>query len=85
MVLTTANGEPVLCICILAAKSLSVTDVKLFDYRESIPYDSRKTMEETMGEGKSLPEFTFYKFRGGLIPGLMYISLKVSISSEFLT
>ena len=53
--LTDATGEKVLCICILATKSLSVTDVKGFDYRASIPYDSSKTMEKNMGEGKALP------------------------------
>ena len=31
MGVTAATSEPVLCICILAAKSLSVTDVKGFD------------------------------------------------------
>ena len=71
MGLTAATGEPVLCICILAAKSLSVTDVKGFDYRASIPYDSSKTMEEKMGEGKVLPGLPVCKFRGKSIPGLM--------------
>ena len=52
MGMTTATGNPLLCIFILAAKSLSVTDVKGFDYRAYIPYDSSKTMEENMGEGK---------------------------------
>ena len=37
MGLTAATGEPVLCICILVAKSLSVTNVKGFYYRTSIP------------------------------------------------
>ena len=36
--------EPVLCICILVAKSLSDTYFKGLDYRASIPYDSSKTM-----------------------------------------
>ena len=31
MGLTYANGDPVLCICILTVKSLIVTDVKGFD------------------------------------------------------
>ena len=39
MGLTSATSETVLCICILAAKSLSVTDVKGFDYHTSIPYE----------------------------------------------
>ena len=30
MGLTATPGEPVLCICILDAQSLSVTDVKVF-------------------------------------------------------
>ena len=34
------TGDPVLCICILSTNSLTVTDVKVFDYRMSIPYDS---------------------------------------------
>ena len=55
--LTAATGDLVLCICILAAKSLSITDVKGFDYRASIPYDSIKTMEKNMGEVKALPGF----------------------------
>ena len=37
--MTTATGEPVLCIHTLAAKSLSVTYVKVFDYSAPIPYD----------------------------------------------
>ena len=41
---TAATGEPVLCIFNLAAKRLSVTDVKVFYYCESIPYDSGKTL-----------------------------------------
>ena len=45
MGMTAATSEPVLCTCILAAKSLFVTDVKLFDYRASIPNDSGKTRE----------------------------------------
>ena len=55
MGMTAATGEPVLCICILDAKTLSVTDVKGFDYRAKIPHDSSKTMEENLGEGKALP------------------------------
>ena len=55
MGMNTATGDPVLCICILAAKTLSVTDVKGFDYRAKIPHDSSKTMEENLGEGKALP------------------------------
>ena len=49
MGITDATGEPVLCICILAAQSLSVTDVKWFDYSASIPYGSSNTMKENMG------------------------------------
>ena len=48
MGLTAATGKPVLCICILAAKILSVADFKGFNYRASIPYDSSKTMEKNM-------------------------------------
>ena len=48
MGIAVATSAPVLCICILAAKSLSVTYVKEFDYCASIPYDSSKTMEENM-------------------------------------
>ena len=77
MGLTAAIGEPVLCIYVLAAKSLSVTDVKGFDYRASIPYDSINTMEENMGEVKALPGLKVCKFRVKLIPGLMCISPKV--------
>ena len=53
--LSAANSEPLLCIFIFYDKSLSVCDVKGFYYRASIPYDSSKTMEENMGEGKALP------------------------------
>ena len=85
MGLTSATGEPVLCICILAAKSLSVTDVKGFYYRAKFPYDSSKTMEENMGEGKTLPGLPVCKLRGKLIPGLMCMYPKGSISSKILT
>ena len=54
MGLTAATGEPVLCICILAAQSLSVADVKGLDYRASILCDSSKTIEENMVYIKSL-------------------------------
>ena len=58
MGLTDATGNLLLCICILSAKSLSVTDVKLLDYRASIPYDSSNSMEENIVEGKSFPGLT---------------------------
>ena len=76
MGMTDAAGETLLCICILAAKSLSVTDVKGFYYRAKIPYDSSKTMEENMREGKALPRLPVWKLRGELIPCLMYMSPK---------
>ena len=41
--LTAATCELVLCICILDAKTLSVTYVKGFDYLASIPYESGNT------------------------------------------
>ena len=85
MGLTATTGDTVLFICILAAKNLSVTGVKGFDYRTSIPYDSSKTMEENIGEGKALPGLPVWKFRGELIPGLMCMSPKGSIISEILT
>ena len=85
MVLTAATGEPVLFICILAERSLSVTEVKVFYYRASIPYESNKTTEENMGEGKALPGLLVYNFRGELIPSLMCMCPKGSISSEILT
>ena len=85
MGLTAATGEPVFCICILAAKTLIFTDVKGFDYRASIPYDSSNIMEENMGEGKALPGLTVYKFRGKLTPGLVFMSPKGSISPDILT
>ena len=62
---TTEIVEPVLCICILASKSLSVTDVKGFDYCTKIPSDSSKTMKENMWEGKVIPRLPVCKFRGG--------------------
>ena len=85
MDLTAATGEPVLCISILAAKSLSVTDVKGFDYRASIPYDSSKTTEENIGEGKAFLGLTVCKFRGKSIPCLICMYPKESISSKILT
>ena len=85
MGLTDATSDPVLCICILAAKILSFTDVKGFDNRISIPYDSIKTIEENMGECKALPNFPVCNFRGKFIPGLMCTSPKWSISSKILT
>ena len=71
MGMTDASGEPVICICILAAPNLSITDVKGFDYYTSIPYYSSNTMKEKMGEGKALPGFPVFNFRGKSIPGLM--------------
>ena len=85
MGLTSGTDKPLLCICILAAQSLSVTDFKGFGYRTYIPHDSSKTMEENMGERKALPGFPVCKFRGKLITGLMCMSPKVSISSYILT
>ena len=64
MGLTYVTGEPVLCIYILATKSLSITDVKGFDYRASILYDSSKTVEENMVEVKALHGLPVCKFRG---------------------
>ena len=55
MGLTASTSEPVLCLCILAAKSLSLTDVKGFYYCASIPYESSKTMKKNMVEVKALP------------------------------
>ena len=85
MGMTSATGEPVLFICILAAKTLSVTDVKGFYYPSYIPYDSINTMEGNKREGKALPGFPVCKFRGKLIEGLMYIPPKGSIISNILT
>ena len=73
MGLTAKTGKTVLYIWILAAKILSVIDVKGSDYRAFIPYDSSVTMEENMGEVKSLPGFSVCKFRRELITGLMFI------------
>ena len=84
MCLAATTGDPVLCIFILDTNSLSVTDVKGFDYHGYISYDSSKTMEENMGEGKALPGLPVYNFRGKLIPGLICMSPKGSISSEIL-
>ena len=64
MGLNDATGDPVLCICILAAQSLIVTGVKGLDYRVSIPYDSSNTMEGNIGEGKAIPGLPVCKFRG---------------------
>ena len=64
MGLTASTSDPVLCICILASQSLSVTDVKVFDYCASTPYESSKTTEEKMVEGKAIPGLQFCKFRG---------------------
>ena len=55
---------------------LSVTGVKGFYYRASIPYDSSNTMDENMGEDKSVPGLPVYKFRGKLILSLMCMSTK---------
>ena len=85
MGLTSATGDPVLCICILDTQSLSVTDFKGLDYCTSIPYDPSKTMEENMGDRKTLIGFPVWKFRGKSIPYLMCMSPKVSISSDILT
>ena len=63
MGMTDATGDPLLCICILAAKILSVTDVKVFNYCEYTPYDSSDAMEENMGEGKELPGLPVCNFR----------------------
>ena len=63
MGVNSITREPVLCICILAANVLSVTDVKVFDYCTSILYDSSNTMVGNMGEDKELPGLTVCKFR----------------------
>ena len=68
---TVTNSERVLFICILSAKSLSVTDVKGLNYRTYIPYDSGKIMEKNMGEDKAHPGLPVCKFRGKSIPGLI--------------
>ena len=85
MGMTAATGEPVLCMCILATKYLSITYIKGFDYRASIPYESINNMEGNMGEVKEIPGLPVCKFRGELIPGLMCMYPKGSISSEILT
>ena len=64
MGLTSETDEPVLCICILAAQILSVTDVKGFNYCTYIPYESSKTMEENMVEVKVLPGLPVCNFKG---------------------
>ena len=64
-----ATGETLLCICILATQSLSVTDVKVFKHHASIPYDSIKTTEENKGKGKAIPGLPVCNFRGKYIPG----------------
>ena len=48
----------------LGRNFLIVTDVKGFDYCAYIPYDSSKTVDKNMGEGKILPGLPFCKFRG---------------------
>ena len=85
MCLTAATSDPVLCICILYAKSLSVTDVKGFNYRASIPYESSKTMVGNMVKGKELPGLPVFKIRGKSIPDLMCMPPKGSIRSKILT
>ena len=67
MGITDAIGETVLCICILAAKSLSVTDVKGFDYRASIPYESSKTTEETWERSRHFLGFQSTSSGGDLL------------------
>ena len=85
MGLTSATGEPVLCISILASKIVSVTDVKGSYYHTYITYDSIKTMEENLGGGRSITGLPICKFRVKSIPCLIYMSLKGSISSDILT
>ena len=68
----------------IVSSSLSVTDVKLFNYLASISYDSSKNMEENIGEVKSLPGLPVCKFRGESIPGFMCMSPKGSIISDIL-
>ena len=76
MGLTDATGEPVLCMWILTANILSVTDVKGYDYRASIPYESGKTMEENMGKGNAPTGLPVYNLRGKLFSDLMCMSPK---------
>ena len=83
--LTDATSEPLLCIFILATKCSSVTYVKGLDYHVSIPYDSSNTMELNIVEGNAVPGFPVCKFRGKLIPVLMYMSPKGSIIFNNLT
>ena len=61
MGMTATTGEPVLCIYLLAAKSVSFTYVKGFDYRASIPYDSSKTLDENISDSKAIPGLPFCK------------------------
>ena len=85
MGLNTGTDEPVLYLSILTAKVLTVADVKGFYYRASIPYESIITMEEKTGGVKALPGLPVCKFSRKLVPGLMSMSLKESISSKILT
>ena len=75
MGLTAATGDPVLCIFIFVAQSLSVSDVKIFNYRASIPYDSSKTMEEKMGEGDALPGFPVDGVQPNMSPSISFSSM----------
>ena len=44
MGVTAATDEPVLYIYVLSARTLSVTDVKVFDYSASILYELSNTV-----------------------------------------
>ena len=85
MGMNSATGKTLLCIRILAAKILSVTDVKGFDYCTSIPYDPSKTTKKNVGRGKKFTGLPVWKFNGELIPGLMWMYPKVSIIYDILT
>jgi len=46
--LTAANGDPVMCIVIIAGKEIGVEDALGYDYQSKIPYDTNKTLEENV-------------------------------------
>ena len=82
--LTAANGDPVMCIVIIAGKELGIEAALGFDHQSDTPYDTNKTLEENFGPGKALPGLPRCSFRGKEVPGLLAVTPKGSITSKIL-
>ena len=82
--LTTATGDPVMCIIIFSAEELTFEQRTDSDIR--VPFDDAKTIKENSGGiGKRFPGGPSCMFRGVLVPALVTCTSKGSITSDILT